>query len=163
MAAVTPWFLGKNLAVVLTPQDRAANGTLSDNAIGALAFTGRLDDSGVTGGTISLKTENISPMDSFFENPVPYEQATAYSITEIMDTVAVSAAANKLRKAVQTSFYAKLVLTLKDNAASPTTIQTETAYVLFEGYDPNYRKGKCVGRGTFRCIDINQSNNPAFA
>lgn len=151
--SINPWLIGKDITWTITPQDVAATGQLSDNAVGGIALDGKLDMADMAYET---EEENISPMDSDQRNPVDVELGAMYNFSEILKAQAWSTGAtgNKLQKAYLVSKYHKLVTVFKDHAASPATWQTETLYVKVSRYNPNFRKGKCVGQMTLSTVAI---------
>ena len=167
MSAIAPWFLGKNLSITATPQSVATDGTLSD-ASPVCYFTGVLDESGQSASS-TYATENISPIDCGYTNPVDFEISTTYTLTEILQALAPAGGSgttvNGLNKLSRTSKYAKLVLVWKDNASS--AVLTETAYVRWTQYGPTYRKGKNTASMTFVTIAVGTAGsytaNPAFS
>lgn len=152
-----PFLLGKNVSVAITPQSVAADGTLSNNAIGALTFNGRIEDSA---HGLEYSTENISPNDFISSNPVPIEMGTSFSITEIAQAwplwtsaSAVYGQGNTIEKAARLSPYHLLNITAskRDNSAS---IMTWSAYVLMTGYGRSSPKGKNTFTANFQTILI---------
>jgi hypothetical protein len=165
MPNIHTWFIGINFTLVITPQVVATNGGLSNSGVGSLSLVGRLDDSGTDQQT-SFETENISPMDCPWSNPVPLEQGSSFSITEILDSYSVAAGGgNQLLVAALTSSYHKLQIFMKDRAGS--SILVGTAYCLMTGWNPNFRKGKCVGLMNLHTVALpagagSYTANPAY-
>jgi len=144
MAYGLPRFLlGKNVSIAITPQTLSADGTLSNNAIGALTFNGRIEDSG---HSLEYATENISPNDFIAANPVPIEMGTSFSVTEIAqawplwtNASAVYGQGNTIEKAARLSAYHLLNVTASSSSGS---IMTWSAYVLMTSYGRSSPKGK---------------------
>lgn len=171
MAKKFTWMQGINVTIAITPQDAAADGTLSDNAIGTLVLKGRWN---TADGNFGVDTENVSPADCPQRNPIVNEIGMQYTIEEYLDAAGTASTptGNKLQMAARTSYYHKIVVS-QYNApfvqGGAAVIQTETLYVLMTGYDPSYKKGACTGRMVVETIGLPTAtpgvytNNPGFA
>lgn len=169
-------FLGKNLSVTITPQDIAADGTLTDNAIGAFSMAGRLDTS-MLDVEASLAFDNIVAGDIAGANAVPYELDVTYTISEIMTALPLVSSGSKgfgkggvLRKCSRTSYWQKIVIVLYDNASSPAAIETETVYcVMTQPRSASIGKAKNVDKSTLKLIQVFNTStgaqiaNPAYS
>lgn len=143
MPKLFTWLIGQNVLAVVTPQVRDVDGNLTNHGVGALSMIARLDDGGLDQNTV-FTTENITPMDCPYSNPVVFEQGTSIAMTEIQDSSGVSASGgNKLWVAALNSLFHKVDIYMKD--ISGANILVGTFYGTMVGWNPSWRKGKCVG------------------
>lgn len=166
-------FLGKNLSITITPQDVAANGALTDNAIGAFSLGARLD-SAMMDEDQSLAFENITPGDVPGANAVPYEIDGTWSLMEIATALPQVDTSHKgfgygsvLRKSAKVSFYMKIVAIIYDN--TPVAVETMTLFcVMTQPRSIAYAKNKTVDKVTLKLVQIYdpatglQKANPAY-
>lgn len=136
MALNFQFALGKNISWQWTPQDIAADGTHSNNAVGALNFIGRMEE--FNGGTNQVHTTDLTPMDCYDDNIVDFGQITQYSFTEFQACTGHAGYSSLGQKGIRASRRWKGVGLFKDNAA--VTQVTETVYVLWTTFDPNARR-----------------------
>lgn len=174
---LVPWFLGKNLNIVITPQDVAADGTMVDTATtytAGMPLLGRLDSAEYDS---SYDLDNISPLNFMTRNPVPIEAGTNFTITEIMAALPLIDAAsqgigasksNVLFRASRHSLYHKVVLTMQTNA--PANIEVTTLYGLMTApRRVQFNKGKSVNVASFQTVTVVDTvtslpiANPAFS
>lgn len=148
MALNFQFALGKNIQWIITPQDIAADGTHSNNAVGALSMIGRLEEA--NGGGVQLQVSELTPMDCFYDNPVAFGQSTMYDFTEFMALTGHDGYSGLLQKAIRASYNWKVNALLKNNAATPATKVTEDAYILMTNYDSGYRRDGARGRANGR-------------
>lgn len=152
---VPKFLLGKNLSVLITPQDVSSTGVWTDNTIGALPFAGKIEEDSFETNII---TQNYRPVQAFNANPVPVEAEYTYTVTEIMSALPLIdnstrkfGYGNILERAAQTSFYHKIVVTA---AEAGTTIRSWTFYCLLVGLKRNSPKHKNVNIGTFKLVAL---------
>lgn len=142
--------LGKHIVVSIQPKSVNESGVTSDNGA-AFSFVARLDE--VQGGTTETETEPIVPMDCFQGNNMEIGEITRYSLSEILMALAGGRSGMttgwRLAYLVSLGRYFSITITGYNNEATPDDIYVETAHCRWTRYDPNYRRGKCVGRLEF--------------
>jgi hypothetical protein len=174
MAGIIQWAIGRNTTVTVTPQDVSSTGVLSDNAFGSVSFTGRIED---VSDEIQVDTDTIAAMDGYVATPVVQGISGTIRITEIDQALPLVTSSNKgfgygnaLRVIGRTSFYAKIVIELWNNASTPVLIERQTIYgLLTQPRSSSRSRGKATTSGTFTLVDVfNETTgariaNPAFS
>lgn len=173
MSQAVPHFeIGKNYAVIMTPQNvDATTGAWSDNVVGALQFNGLHQHHSEE---TTYNDDNITPSDGPNDNPVTMDIGTTITISELLTKYVLgSTSGNKLRKATTTSIYQKIVVVEYDDSnfartGSSGKLATTTYYCKLVGFSRDVPKGQVVATATFRtCLVPDGSGgyitNPAFS
>lgn len=145
MSQLPLWAVGRNItAYGITAQSmNTSTGVLADatpTSTYAVSVYGHLQECEVEQ---NVTLENISPMDSLYENNVPIEFGTTYRVTEIEK----SAGVNKLAMLANSGYnYFKVVLT--------RGAQTWTGYAVISNYRMTAQKNKVLGSFEMRPVNI---------
>lgn len=154
--------LGKDIVVQITPAIVQSGTLVPDTVLGTTSFSGKLDP---FDWEVSLVTENISPLNVWNSNAVPYEIQGRYTINEIVMAWPLPVSGNDsfgsgsvLLQASQISFYQYLVFSLFTHPyanGSVSLIQQQSAYVLMSTPQRmGVTKGKNIITAMFELIAV---------
>jgi hypothetical protein len=172
--AVPQWLFGKNVAVSAKVVSIAGDTGVMTVASNAFSFFGILDVDPLSASN-EVDKVSISPSDSPYRNRVIVEQGSNFTLTEIAQAMAPTAAGtadantgiyrNVIPALALAGYYYQLVVTLKNNAG--TTVQTETIYAQYNGHTEAYVKGKSTWKMNLETFAFMNAGayvaNPAFS
>lgn len=142
MPSVPTWLTGRHVTTCsITPQTVAANGTLTAGTSSSLV--GTLDEITLDS---TPELEEISPMDTLFQNNVILKNATRITLTQILK----SNGTNLLTAAANAADVFAVVITRGG--------QTWTFYGTRGAYSEGLRRGRSTCSLTLEMIDITTAN-----
>lgn len=167
---ITPWLLGRDITVQITPQDVSSNGVFTNDAIGALTFTGRLEEDSFEN---TLQTQDYRPVQAFNANPVPVSYVGTYTLTEIAQALPLLSSGsgwgygNVLETAFRTSFYHKIVVSAFQHtitntyteSGSGSPVYSWTFYALMTNVKRNSPKQMNTFQATLQTISISNGSS----
>lgn len=156
MAGLVQWALERNVTITVTgltvPSDFDGEFTEDSITLGTISFNGRIRQHSAA---VQVGTHNRGVIGAHADNR-PVEDEYSFEVEELASALPFVASGtqgfgygNILRKLATNFRYAKLVITLNDNTASPVTRQTVTAYVLITGLSEQGTKPEVVDTMSF--------------